>query len=380
MVSGMTDLVIDLDANATTRTWPEVAECVARHLCHTGGNPGSRHALGRQARRVLESSRESIAHILGAEPDEVLFTSGGSEANNLAVFGFPRGSHGTIALSPGEHPSVHEACTVMQQRGWRLHRLRVDPQGRIIADGPWSEVKLACVLWGHNETGVIQDVPAISDLCRSHDIPLHLDAVQVVGKLPLNFHATGATTLSFGAHKFHGPRGIGGLLWRKGSRLSPQQVGGFQEQGKRAGTEPVALIAGMALALELWHRDQTVRTQTLTNLRDRLQSRLLEACPFAVVHAADAARLPNTLNIAFPGVDGEALLVALDLAGVCASLGSACASGSAEPSPILVAMGCTPAVYRASLRLSVSVFNTMEEIDRAVEVIVKTVRKLRVES
>lgn len=373
----MTDNVIDLDANATTRTLPAVAECVARHLCDTGGNPGSRHVLGRKARRVLETSRESIAHILGAEPDEVLFTSGGTEANNLAVCGLPRGSKGMIALSPGEHPSVHEACTVMQQRGWTLHRFPVDSHGRVIAEAPWPEVKLACVLWGHNETGVLQDVPAISDLCRSHGVPLHLDAVQVVGKLPVNFRETGATTLSFGAHKFHGPRGIGGLLLRKGTRLTPQLVGGFQEHGKRAGTEPVALIAGMALALELCQRDQAARFETLTNLRDRLQARLVEECPFAIVHAATVARLPNTLNIAFPGVDGEALLVALDLAGVCASLGSACASGSTEPSPILVAMGCDPAVYRASLRLSVSVFNTIEEIDRAVEVIVQTVRKLR---
>ncbi|HET6426475.1 MAG TPA: cysteine desulfurase family protein [Planctomycetaceae bacterium] len=376
----MTEPVIDLDANATTRTWPEVAECVARHLRETTGNPGSRHVLGRRARRVLETSRESIASILGAEPDELLFTSGGTEANNLAVFGLPRGSHGTIALSPGEHPSVNEACTVLQQRGYKLHRFPVDADGRIQLEAPWPEVKLCCVLWGHNETGIIQNVPAISDTCRSHGVPLHLDGVQVVGKLPVDFHATGAAALSFGAHKFHGPRGIGGLLIRQGTRLTPSLVGGFQEQGKRAGTEPVALVAGMALALELWQRDQEARTQTLTRLRDRLQSRLVEQCPFAVVHAAEAPRLPNTLNIAFPGIDGEALLVALDLAGVCASLGSACASGSTEPSPILVAMGCDPAVYRSSLRLSVSVFNTMEGIDHAVDVIATTVAKLRVES
>jgi cysteine desulfurase len=242
------------------------------------------------------------------------------------------------------------------------------------------EVKLACVLWAHNETGVIQDSAAISDLCRNHGVPLHLDGVQAVGKIPVNFRELGATSLSFGAHKFHGPRGVGGLLVRRGTKLTPSLVGGFQEQGKRAGTEPVALIAGMALALELWQRDRFARSQTLRMFRDRLQSRLAERCPFAVVHAADVDRLPNTLNIAFPGVDGEALLIALDLAGVCASLGSACASGSTEPSPILVAMGCDPAVYRSSLRLSVSVFNTMEEIDRAIEVIVRTVTKLRIES
>lgn len=372
--------VIDLDANATTRPLPEVAECVARHLQESWGNPGSRHVLGRGARRVLETSRESIAAILGAEPDELIFTSGGTEANNLAVFGLPRGSKGTIALSPGEHPSLNEACAVMQQRGWSLHRFPVDRSGRIIPDAPWPEVKLACVLWAHNETGVIQNTTAISDLCRTHAIPLHLDGVQAVGKIPVNFRELGVTSLSFGAHKFHGPRGIGGLLLRRGTKLTPALVGGFQEQSRRAGTEPVALVAGMALALELWQRDREARSQGLTMLRDRLQSRLIERCQFAVLHAAEVNRLPNTLNIAFPGVDGEALLIALDLAGVCASLGSACASGSTEPSPILVAMGCDPAVYRSSLRLSVSVFNTMEEIDRAVEVIVKTVTMLRVES
>ncbi len=372
--------VIDLDANATTRPWPEVAECVARHLRETWGNPGSRHALGRRARQVLESSRETIAGILGAEPDEVLFTSGGTEANNLAVFGLPRGNRGTLAISPGEHPSLHEACTVMQQRGWNLHKFPVDRNGLITTDAghqaPWAEIKLAAVLLAHNETGVIQDVVPISDLCRQHGVPLHLDGVQAVGKIPVDFHSLKATSLSFGGHKFHGPRGVGGLLLRRGTKLTPEFVGGHQEQGRRAGTEPVALVAGMALALELWQRDQSQRVTRLTELRDRLQAGLLERCPFAIVHAADVARLPNTLNIAFPGIDGEALLVALDLAGVCGSLGSACASGSTEPSPILVAMGCDPAVYRSSLRLTVSAMNTVEEIDHAVQRIIATVAHL----
>ncbi len=376
----MTGDVIDLDANATTRPLPEVVDCVARHLRETWGNPGSRHRLGRQARRVLETSRETIAAILGAEPDELYFTGGGTEANNLAAMGLPRGSKGTIALSPGEHPSVNEACAVMQQRGLTLHRFPVDRHGRNLYDAPWTDLKLVCVLLAHNETGVIQDVSAISDLCRIHGVPLHLDGVQAVGKIPVDFRRLGATSLSFGAHKFHGPRGVGGLLLHRGVKLTPGLVGGHQEQGRRAGTEPVALVAGMAQALELWQRDRESRTATLMMLRNRLQSQLVAACPFAVVHAAEVDRLPNTLNIAFPGVDGEALLVALDLAGVCASLGSACASGSTEPSPILVAMGCEPAVYRSSLRLSVSLFNTADEIDRAVDIIVKTVTKLRVES
>jgi cysteine desulfurase len=370
---------IDLDANATTRPVPEVVEVVARHLRDTWGNPGSRHGLGRQARRVLEDSRESIAAILGAHPDEVVFTSGGTESNNMAIFGLARGLTGTVALSPGEHPANLEACRVLQQRGWTLRMLPVDDQGRLAPAGlmQLGGEKLAAVLFAHNETGVIQDVLPSVDACRNQQLLLHLDAVQAVGKIPVDFHALGATTLSFGAHKFHGPRGIGGLLVRRGTPLTPLLYGGHQEQERRPGTEPVALIAGMATALELWARDHERRAQYLSGLRDQLQAALSDRCAPVVINSGQAPRLPNTLNIAFPGVDGEALLVALDLAGVCCSLGSTCASGSMEPAPMLVAMGCPPEVYRSSVRFSVSVENSAEEIDVAVERISAIVAQLR---
>uniref|UniRef100_A0A7C2JYY8 Cysteine desulfurase n=1 Tax=Schlesneria paludicola TaxID=360056 RepID=A0A7C2JYY8_9PLAN len=384
----MSPTPLDLDANATTRPLPEVVDTVAKHLRDLWGNPGSRHALGRAARRVLEASRESIAAILGAEPDEVLFTSGGTEANNTAVFGLVRGNGGTIVLSPAEHPATLEACRVLMRRGFALHRLPVDSQGRLVLDehtgqkptgcNPWaSDTRLAAIILAHNETGVIQDVAPLVERCREHNVPLHLDAVQAVGKIPVDFHALGATTLSFGAHKFHGPRGIGGLLIRKGTRLTPLLYGGHQEQDRRAGTEAVPLIAGMAKALELWHADRDRRTQHLTTLRDRLQGALTERCAPVVVNSGEARRLPNTLSIAFPGLDGEALLVALDLAGVCCSLGSTCASGSTEPAPILVAMGAGSDVYRSSVRLSVSAANTLAEIDAAVERIAEVVSRLR---
>uniref|UniRef100_A0A7C4LKC5 Cysteine desulfurase n=1 Tax=Schlesneria paludicola TaxID=360056 RepID=A0A7C4LKC5_9PLAN len=379
----MTQAVIDLDANATTRPLPEVVEVVARHLRDTAGNPGSRHALGRRARRVLEDSREAIAAVLGADPEEVVFTSGGTEANNLAVFGLARGGgpQRTILLTPGEHPSVLEACRVLQARGWSLAYFPLDDQGRI-ADfprhaGPLDQVRLAAVILAHNETGVIQDVAPLADACRERNIPLHLDAVQAVGKIPVNFHALGAATLSFGAHKFHGPRGIGGLLIRRGTVLAPLLVGGHQEQARRAGTEAVPLIAGMAAALELWARQQAQRTAHLTALRDRLQAQLLDRCAPAVIQGERAPRLPNTLNIAFPGVDGEALLVALDLEGICCSLGSTCASGSMEPAPVLIAMGCPPEISRASVRFSLSIENSVEHIDFAVERIAAAVARLR---
>jgi len=368
--------LIDLDANATTRPLPEVVEVVARHLRDTWGNPGSRHGLGRQARRVLEDSRESIAAILGAHPDEVVFTSGGTEASNMAILGLARGPAGTLLLSPAEHPATLEACRVLQQRGWTLHKLPVDNQGQLTAP-PEVTAQLAAILLAHNETGVVQPVGHISDLCRNANVPVHLDAVQAVGKIPINFHALGPTTLSFGAHKFHGPRGIGGLLVKRGTRLVPLLHGGHQERERRPGTEPVPLIAGMAKALELWSRDHEQRTRHLATLRDKLQAELARRCVPVVIHGEHAPRLPNTLNIAFPGLDGEALLVALDLEGICCSLGSTCASGSMEPAPILVAMGCPSEVSRASVRFSVSIENTAAEIDEAIDRISTVVARLR---
>lgn len=373
--------LIDLDANATTAPLPEVIETVARCLRDSPGNPGSRHALGRKARQVLETSRESIAAILGAEPEDVIFPSGGTEANNLAIVGLARGPGRTILLSPGEHPSNLEACRAMTNRGWRLKMLPVDANGLIteagIADANWPDVGLATVILAHNETGVIQDVGPLARSCLEHNVPLHLDGVQAVGKIPVNFHELGATSFSLGAHKFHGPRGIGALLLRRGTKLTPLLSGGHQEQDRRPGTEPVALIAGMAKALELWHRDQDQRTRHLTTLRDRLQTLLSERAAPVVAHAAGAARLPNTLNIAFLGLDGEALLVGLDLAGVCCSLGSTCASGSMEPAPILLAMGVPPEIAKASVRFSVSLFNTSDEIDEGAKRIAAVVEKLR---
>jgi cysteine desulfurase len=236
---------------------------------------------------------------------------------------------------------------------------------------------LATVILAHNETGVVQDVRRLAALCQEHGVPLHLDAVQAVGKIPVNFRELGATSLSLAAHKFHGPRGIGALLVRRDAKLVPLLHGGHQEQGRRPGTEPVPLIAGMFQALELWQRQQTERTKRITKLRDRLQALLAQTAAPTIVHAESAQRLPNTLNIAFPGVDGEALLVALDVEGVCCSLGTTCASGSTEPAPILLAMGCAPEIAKASLRFSLSTLTTPDEIDDAARRIAAVVARLR---
>ncbi len=375
---------IYLDNNATTRPWPDVIKTVAYHLEHTDANPGSRHAEGRQARKVLESARETIASILGADPSEVIFTSGGTEASNLALFGAANAmSPGTIALTAGEHPATMETCRALVGRGWRLDFLPVDRDGRLLplacgdASPHSKECKICTVILAHNETGVIQDVQPLAELCRKNNVFFHIDAVQAVGKIDVHFGELGATSLAFGAHKFHGPRGIGGLLLRKGATLAPLEFGGHQESGRRPGTELVALAAGMAKALELWHHERDERTARLKELRDRLEAGLLDRCPWAVVNGSHDHRLPNTLNIAFPGCDGEAILVSLDLEGIACSLGSTCASGSAEPAPALVAMGVPPEVYKASVRFTVGLWNTLAEMDDAIDRISRVINRLR---
>lgn len=372
---------IYLDNNATTRPLPEVIETVAEHLGESFGNPGSRHAAGRKARVVLEDARETIARILGADPEEVIFTSGGTESTNLALFGFAAGNPGLVLTTAGEHPATSESIAALAERGWSSRSLRVDRDGRLLSDEletlPWKDIRLATVILAHNETGVVQDLGPLSEACREHEIPLHVDAVQAVGKIPVDFHQLGATSLALGAHKFHGPRGIGALLLRDGCRLAPFEYGGHQEAGRRPGTEVVALAAGMARALESWDADRIARTDWIETLRDRLQAGLEEAAGPTVVNGHPDHRLPNTLNIAFPGLDGEAILVALDLEQVACSLGSTCSSGSTEPAPALVAMGRTEEVYRASVRFSVGLENTVEDIDEAVRRVSGVVARLR---
>lgn len=373
--------MIDLDHNATTQPLPEVVETVARVMRDAWANPGSRHALGRRARQELESARETIAAILGADPGEVVFTAGGTEATNLALLGFADRQRGTVLLPPGEHPATEETVRYLESWNWQRHTLPLANDGRLqsdcLANVPWEDVKLATLLLAHNETGVIQDVAPLSERCRQHGIPLHVDAVQAVGKIDVDFHALGAATMSVGAHKFHGPRGIGALLIREGVQLPPVQFGGHQESGRRPGTECVALAAGMAVALQRWHEQRQQRTATIRELRDRLEWRLLSEAAPAIVNGSLEHRLPNTLNIAFPGCPGEALLVALDLEGIACSLGSTCASGSSEPAAILVAMNRPAEVLDSSLRLSVGFDNTAEQIDSAAAAIAAIAERLR---
>ena len=372
---------IFLDANSTTRPYPEVIETVAHHLRFAYANPGSRHAEGRKARRVFEEAREKIADLLGASPSEIVFTSGGTEASNMAIFGFASSVPETIALTAGEHPATIESCQALVQRGWKLVNIGVDADGRLLQDQfatlPWDQLKLVTLILAHNETGVVQDTSALAQHCQERGVALHIDAVQAVGKIPINFRELKATSLSLGAHKFHGPRGIGALLLRDGVKLAPLQYGGHQESGRRPGTEMVALAAGMARALEICHADMDSRIATLQSMRGELEQRLQATCEPTVINSSSEHRLPNTLNISFPGVDGEAMLVALDLEGIACSLGSTCASGSAEPAPVLMAMGRSEEVYKSAVRFTLSSDNRPEEIPIAAQRIAAVVKRLR---
>jgi len=373
--------MIYLDNNSTTPLADEVFEEMLAVSNVAFGNPGSRHIAGRKARQVLEDSREQIAQLLDAKPDEVIFTSGGTESSNLAINGLTVGRKGTVILPPGEHPATVEPIKRLVQGGCQQQKLKLTTVGQLADDAfddlDISEAILVTAIYAHNETGTILDLEKPSQLCEENRVPLHIDAVQATGKIPVSFRTSGASTMSIGAHKFHGPRGIGALLIRDGVKVFPQQVGGFQENSKRAGTEPVMLAAGMSKALAICCEDLDQRQQKLESLRDQLQTGLQETCGKTVINGDLSSRLPNTLNIAFPSCDAEALLVALDLNGVCCSHGSACASGSSEPAPILLGMNCPPEVYNSSLRFSVGIQNTAEEIASAIEIVSQTVQRLR---
>ncbi len=345
------DTAIDLDHNATTPIWPEVAELLRRVQLETPGNPESPHAAGRAARRVLEAARECLGELLGCQQsglerqtDRVIFTSGGTEANNLALFGLglandaapPAASR--IIISAIEHPSIRAAAEHCRRLGQTVEQLPVDPHGvvelarlaELLAASP--RPRLVSVMLANNETGVMQPVAEIARLCRAAGVLCHTDAVQVAGKLPLDFGALGVDALTIAAHKFHGPRGIGALVVRAGVPLQPQLYGGFQQAELRPGTENPALAAAMARALEIAVATQGERVARMRALQERFEAGLCERCAPVVIHGATVDRLPQTTNAAFPGIDRQKLVLALDFAGVLCATGSACASGSSEPS------------------------------------------------
>jgi cysteine desulfurase len=389
---------IYLDHNATTPAFPEVVEAMRACWSEPCLNPASQHEFGRRARRVLEDARERIAELLGAKTsgtnaDRVIFTSGGTEANNLALHGLleqaeaPPSPPPYVIISPIEHPSITNVANFLSQRGCRVDRLGVNRDGVIrvddLEDALTPETGVVAVMVANNETGVIQPVAQLAAICNKHQIPLHADAAQAAGKLPLDFRRLGAATMSIAPHKFGGPLGIGALFVRSDIQLSPMFHGGTQQAGLRPGTEPVALVVGMKVALELWHNHRREWTSRLESLRDRFENAIRSAesiqsngCQ-VVVLGEGADRLANTSNVSFVGLDRQQLFLALDQAGVACSAGSACASGSSEPSFVHVAMGCEPGVIGGALRFSFGLQTTAGEVDDAVRRITQICNILR---
>jgi cysteine desulfurase len=377
--------LIYLDNNATTALDPEVLEAMRPHFLRAG-NAESRHSAGRAARRAWESAKETVAAILGAEPSEVIFTSGGTEANNLAVFGLAGAENapGHVVSSPIEHPAVAEPVARLEAAGFNVDRPAVNCEGLADVDAMGStfrdDTRFATLMLANNETGALQPVAALAACAKARNIPVHTDAVQAVGRIPVDFQDLGVATLAASAHKFHGPVGVGILLVRSGVRLGSRLFGGGQQQGRRAGTIAVPLAVGLAKALELWHTEAGARLERWTRLSDRLEAGLIERIGADLVirngPSDPSKRLPQTLNVGLPGLDGDSLLMQLDLAGVSASLGSACASGSTRPSPTLVAMRVPDARLRSSVRFSLAATTTEGEIDAAIERIAAIVARL----
>jgi cysteine desulfurase len=373
---------IYLDHNATTPLDPEVLEAMRPYFL-VAGNAESRHAFGRSARRAWELAKETVARVLGADPSEVIFTSGGTEANNLAVFGLAgaEGSPGHVVMSPIEHPAVAEPVARLEAAGFLVDRVSVDGQGVTdvteMATRFRADTRLSSLMLANNETGTIQPVGKLATLAAERGIPIHTDAVQAVGRIPVDFHSLRVTTLAASAHKFHGPVGVGLLLVRSGIRLGSRLFGGGQQHGRRPGTVAVPLAVGLAVALSKWQHESVARTARWAALQGRFEAGLIAALgPAHVVRNGPVRsdlRLPQTLNLGFPGLDGESLLMQLDLAGIAASIGAACTSGSTRPSPTLLAMQVPDDRLRSSVRFSFGAMTTEAEVDEAVVRIARVV-------
>lgn len=368
-----------LDSNATTPLLPAVWEAMRPHALDLPGNPASSHCFGRRARQVLDDARERLAGLLDAHPDEVVFTSGATEANNHAVYGLAGTPPGHLVASPIEHPSVLEPLRHLARLGFTLDLLPVTGDGGVpahaLAPLLRDQTRLVCLMLANHETGAVQPVGEL--VRQAGPLPFHCDAVQAVGKVPVSFHRLGVTTLALTAHKFHGPRGIGALLVRRGARLRPLLHGGHQQGGRRPGTESVALAVGLTVALEIACRDMEARRAHLLRLRRLLLDHLRRHAPPVVLNGPEDGGLPHTLNLSFPGLKADLLLMSLDLAGVACSTGSACTSGSLLPSPTLQAMAVGDERLHAAMRFSLHALLSEAEVGEAARRISRVVQRLR---
>jgi len=360
--------VIYLDHNATTPLDERVLEAMLPWLRGAYGNPSSVHAPGRAARAALEQAREQVAALACAHPSQVIFTSGGTEANNAALKGVTaRMAASRLAVSAVEHASVQQPAAALRRLGWTVETIPVKNQGEVTAQAVTAALRadtcLVSVMMANNETGVVNDIASIAEVVRAAGAVLHTDAVQALGKLPVDFSASGAHLMSISAHKLYGPKGVGALLVDKAVELEPLLHGGGQEKSRRGGTENLAGIVGFGRAAELAQAELPARQERMSVLRQRLEQGLQAQLPQAVVFAAGAERLPNTAFLALPGIDGETLLLELDRQGIALSSGAACGSGYSEPSHVLQAMGVTAEIARCAVRVSFGAGNTEHDVD-----------------
>ena len=374
---------IYLDNNATTRVAPEVVEALVPYLGEYYGNPSSMHSFGGQVSRKLKEAREQVAALLGAEPDEIIFTSCGTESDSTAVLSALNVSPGKrrIVTSRVEHPAVKALCERLGKEGYYVTEVPVDSDGNLDMDeygkSLSSDTALVSLMWANNETGVIFPVEEAAAMAREKGILFHTDAVQTVGKVPVNMKENLIDMLSLSGHKLHAPKGIGVLYVRKGTPFHPFLIGGHQEKGRRGGTENTPSIIGLGKASELAAQNMETENTRVRDLRDKLENGLLTSIPFCRVNGNVTTRLPNTSNISFESIEGEGILLLLDQFGICASSGSACTSGSLQPSHVLRAMGVPFTMAHGSVRFSLSVYNTEEEVDVVIEKLPPIIARLR---
>jgi cysteine desulfurase len=376
------------DYNATTPLAPEVIEAVVGATRDQFGNASSVHHFGQQAKALLDNARSAVATLVNGDPSEVVFTSGGTESDNLAIRGAagiydglePTGRRHLIA-SAIEHEAVLNTLKALARRGWRTTLLPVGQTGVLSPDRLreliTDDTALVSVMHANNEIGTIQPIAELATIAHERGALMHTDAVQSVGKIPVDVRALGVDLLSLSAHKFNGPKGAGALWVRRGTRMQPILTGGKQERSRRAGTENVPALAGLGVAAHLAAGKMAAEDARVGALRDRLEAGILRSVPGTVVNGAPRLRVPNTTNISFDRVEAESLLIALDLDGIAVSTGSACSSGTLEPSHVLRAMGFPAHRTQNSLRFSLGLFSTEEEVDRVIEVLPRLVDKLR---
>jgi cysteine desulfurase len=380
----MSEPFVYLDHNATTPLHPAVWEAMQPFLTDVFGNPSSLHSEGLQARDAVEEARERVARLIGARAEEIVFTSGGTEADNLAIMGSVLarqrpGKH--IVTSQIEHPAVLGGCRTLETQGFRVTRLPVGSGGTIDPDDLASvladDTLLVTLMHANNEVGTIQPIQPCAALARAQGVLVHTDAVQSVGKIPTLVDDLGVDLLALSGHKIHGPKGIGALYVHRGIALDPIITGGPQEHGLKGGTEHVAAIVGLGAAAELAAAHMANDMWQVAALRDRLEQGILATIPEVLVNGATAPRLPTTTNVSFKGVDGQSLVVALDLKGVATSTGSACSSGSLEPSHVLIAMGLADEWLQGAVRFSLGAGNTLAEVDTVLHMLPPIVARLR---